>query len=464
MSMNWDQYSVVAFIDSNIALECLALEQLPWKELDSKGPILVLVAPAVLQEVDSKKNHPRLGDHARRFNRTLRPLLEGAATSAVREAPIPRVEIAFADVGRVDWDQYPDLDRDEADARVVAQVLCARGPMHERRVLVSHDIRPLQLAGRHGLKIHQIGDNWLRPKEISEADKKAANLQREIDAMKKREPNLALSLTTSRSVVDVHRVKELSHDERKEITRRIIRLRPMPKQEASNGVLSWMGNFDHTLDERYERWERKTIPEFVRQYERKLELNFGQFQIRFRIDNVGQVPAESLLIRLHAMGGWLNEKFVLATPMGPSAPKPRPSRDLYGMHIPPSVYEGVRSLAPPGKHEFVVLEEPKRSDEVQIACADFRHGFDYEYSVVGRADPWAEEFRVSAIVTAANLYGQVETSVIVTKNGRDSAVADLIDMETMSFFEAPDVDGLLEEAITARDFSAFEFDGSKSDQ
>ena len=64
MTLDWSQFKTIAFIDSNIALECLALEQLPWSEIDSSSPILVLVAPTVLQEVDAKKNHARLGDHA----------------------------------------------------------------------------------------------------------------------------------------------------------------------------------------------------------------------------------------------------------------------------------------------------------------------------------------------------------------------------------------------------------------
>jgi predicted ribonuclease YlaK len=130
----------------------------------------VLVTPTVLQEVDSKKNHARLGDHARRFNKTLRPLLSGQSSLVVRANPAPRVEVALGDCGRVDWDQHPELDRDDPDSRIIAQALCARGPALGTRVVLSHDIRPLYLAQRHGLKIHQITDNWLRPKEISEAD------------------------------------------------------------------------------------------------------------------------------------------------------------------------------------------------------------------------------------------------------------------------------------------------------
>lgn len=461
MSINWQQYPVVAFIDSNVALECSALGGLPWKEISATGPILVLVVPTVMQEVDSKKNHARLADHARRFNRTLRPLLGGQSTVLLRESPAPRVEIALADCTRVDWEQYPELDRDEPDARVVAQAMSAQGPSQDARVVVSQDIRPLHLAKRHGLNIHQVSENWLRPKEVSEAEKKAANLQRQLDAIKDREPQLSLHLSTSEPSVDVHRIKALSPDARRVIQETIIRLSPMPEQEQSD-LTSIMGDYDHTLDERYTKWERNKVPHFVRDYERKIELNYGQLKIRFRVENTGQVPAESLLIRLTATGGWFNERYVLASPSGPSAPRPK-RRSLMDIHMPQSLPDSIRSMAQPGKHEFSVLDEPKRSLEVQISCADFRHGLAYEYAVIGWADPHADDFRIDAVVTAANLYGEVKTSIVVQRNLKDSSVADLIDMSTMRFKQPPYVDGHLERAISARDFSAFEFDGSRDD-
>lgn len=456
MSINWQQYPVVAFIDSNIALECSALGGLPWKEISAAGPILVLVVPTVMQEVDSKKNHARLADHARRFNRTLRPLLEDEATVLVRESPAPRVEIALADYIRVDWEQYPELDPDEPDARVVAQALSVRGPSLESRVVVSQDIRPLHLAKRHGLRIHQVSETWLRPKEVSEAEKKAKNLQSQLNEMKDREPQLSLHLNTSQPSVDVYRIKGLLPDERQAIQETIIRLSPMPKQEHS-GFTSIIDDYDHTLDERYTKWECDKVPHFVRDYERKIELNYGQLKIHFRIENTGKVPAESLLIRLTATGGWFNERYVLASPSGPSAPRPE-RRCLMDTPLPRTLHGSIRSVAQPGKHVFVVLDDPKRSLEVRIACEDFRHGMEYEYAVIGWADPHADEFRIDAIVTAANLYGEAKTSIVVPRNLKDSSVADLIDMSTMRFKQPPEVVGHLEKAVSAIDFQDFEFD------
>ncbi|MFH2140549.1 MAG: PIN domain-containing protein [Pseudomonadota bacterium] len=461
MDIDWNKFSVVVFIDSNVVLECLALEQLPWREVHNTGPILVLVTPTVLQEVDSKKNHHRLGDHARRFNRSMRALLAENATEVIRQAPNPQVDVALAVCTRVDWEKYPYLDPDEPDSRVVAQALTARGPSLESRIIVSHDIRPLTLAQQHGLRIFHIGDNWLRPKDKSEAEKRANSLKREIDEIRSRQPKLALSLSTSKDNVSVHRILDLSSQEREAIQDTIFRLHPMPEQAPDFiGAYNLFGQHDHTLSTRYKRWEEKVIPQFVRDYERKLELNFGHVEIVFRIENIGQVPADSLLIHLSIKGGWFNDRYVIASPAGPRSPGVR--NPLFSHpHLPNHLFRPVEQR---GKHDFVVQRVPARTAEVQISCSDFRHGYDYEYRMIGWVDPRADDFHVEAVVTAANLYGEIREAVIVEKTIIESSVFDLVDPETMKFHKLPEIVELLSAAKSNGDFSNFEFDGNGWDK
>lgn len=461
MKINWGQFKAIVVIDSNIALECHALEQLPWSEIDSSGPILVLVAPTVLQEVDAKKNHSRLSDHARRFNRMMRPLLGEQSTVQVRQSPNPKVELALAECSRVDWGNYPTLDQDEPDSRIVAQALHIIGPPQSTIVVVSQDIRPLHLAKQHGLKTHHIGENWLRPKEISESEKKAAALKRELDAMKSREPSLSLSFKADADLVITHRIRDLTDTERKDFQDTILSLNPMPEQSRDPlGLGSTLFNgYDHTLFDRHQRWQEKIIPEFMRNFERKIELNFGQIEITFRIENTGQVPADSLLIRLVASGGWLNERYVLASPCGPQAPRIRQQSLLPNFHNPV-----IRPISPVGKHEFTVLTPPKRSTEVQISCSDFRHGYDFEYKMIAWVDPWSEKFELSAIVTATNLYGNVQDVMTVERTVTESSASDLLFVDNMKFKQPPKSLALLVAAQGARDFSKFEFDGQNKDE
>lgn len=330
-----------------------------------------------------------------------------------------------------------------------------------RVIVVSQDIRPLSLARQHGLSIFHIGENWLRPKEKSEAEKRVDSLRREIDAIKSRHPKLELSFRASKDTVSVHRIHDLSPQERKAIQDTIVRLHPMPEQKRDFiGNYSLIGEHDHTLSERYKRWEEQVIPQFVREYERKLELNFGHIEIIFRIENVGQVPAESLLIHLSTKGGWLNDRYVIASPAGPNAPSVRNS-----LFSPPLFRDHrFRAVAQPGKHEFVVHEVPVHSSEVHISCADFRHGYDYEYRMVGWVDPRADEFHVEAVVTSANLYGEIKERVTVGKTILERSVFDLVDPETLKFRQSPEIVELLSAAKTGHDFLAFEFDGAGWDK
>lgn len=461
MDIDWNLFPVVAFIDSNVALECLALEQLPWREIHDAGPILVLVVPTVLQEVDSKKNHARLGDHARRFNRTVRPLLGESRTTTIRNSPAPRVELAFADCARVDWAQFPDLDRDEPDARVVAQALAAGGPPVATRVIVSQDIRPLHLARQHGLRSHHVGENWLRPKERSEAEKRADSLKREIEEMKKGQPVLSLSFLADRDTVPVYRVRDMDESERRAIVETIIRLNPVPEQRSNANAISAFGGYDHSLTERYRRWETLVIPRFAKDYERKLELNFGQVEITLRIENEGKVPAESLLIRLTARGGFLNERYVVASPSGPNPPSIR-----QGNIVPHSVTpRDFHPPLPPGRHEFAVLENPKRSSTVEISCEDFRHGYHYEYRVVAWIDPLCEgDFRLEATVTAANLYGEIRETLAIGKTVGEIGVTELVDLATMRFRQPPEILGRIGDKENPLRQGDLEFDGSGWDR
>jgi hypothetical protein len=54
-SLDLSSYSTILFMDSMVALEGKPLPNQPWGEIDQAGPILVLVVPQVLAEIDKRK-------------------------------------------------------------------------------------------------------------------------------------------------------------------------------------------------------------------------------------------------------------------------------------------------------------------------------------------------------------------------------------------------------------------------
>jgi len=322
------------FIDTNVVLECLGLDQLPWKEIDGVGPILVFVTPTVLKEVDSKKHHSRLADHARRFNRLIGP---GVITGkhVVLRTKSPRVELAIATCDRPNWSQLADLDPDDPDSKVIAEVLSARGIAGQRITFISHDIRPLAMARAHGIEVRHIGDNWLRPKEQSEVEKKAARLSQRVAELEDKQPQFEISLECATAApIDIVQVRELTDQEKIEVIDRILDANPEPSQpdnalNSLSGLGGLLGTRDHGLSARYDKYRDKAVPNFVNDYHRKLELMLDQIAMTVKVANTGRVPAEAIIIDITARGGWLNEKYIVGTPMGPHVPKPKIERFPY---------------------------------------------------------------------------------------------------------------------------------------
>jgi hypothetical protein len=454
-------YRTAVFIDTNVALECLALGQLPWTEIDAVGPILVLVTATVLQEVDGKKNHPRLGDHARRFNQTLRPLFAGSDHVAVRERPAPLVHLAIADTGVIKWPDYPSLDPSAADARIVAEVIHTSPPLGSRKVFVSQDLLPLNLARRHGLEIRHVDVNWLRPREQSEAERKAAALTREVATLKSKEPTIEFEWNTVDTPVQVFRVKDCSPAEREKLVQDILAANPEPSQprNAFSGVQSLHGldDYDASLSDRYEKYAEQLVPAFAAVFESKIELMYNQVELALTFKNTGKVQAESLLLEISAEGGWLNHRPVYVPAGGPSSPRIRTRTDrlMDGFHHP-------RFPTPEpqrGRHEVVVEVEPERSTFVQITCDDFRHGAEFEYRFVAWLDPRSTKpLVIEAAATAANLHGEVRSELALPKEVLELHANDLVDYESFKYRKPSLAQRVLTKSIAEENYSAVEFD------
>ena len=153
--LNHSDFSTILFMDSMLALQCKPLESLPWGELDSEGPILVMVVPQVNAEIDKRKRDGRLAKRARAFNRLITPAAESGQPEKIAEGP-PEVFISIARCSRINWDELDDLDPMEGDHKVVAQILHTKDVPDERKLLLSQDTNPIFLASSHGLACRRL--------------------------------------------------------------------------------------------------------------------------------------------------------------------------------------------------------------------------------------------------------------------------------------------------------------------
>lgn len=451
-------FRTIVFIDTNVILECLGLDQLPWKEIDRVGPLLVLVTPTVLKEVDSKKHHARLSDHARRFNRLIGTcVLSGRSISLRKDSP--RVEICIAKCARIDWEEYSDLDRDDSDSRVIAEVLNAEDIEFEKAVFVSHDISPLSLARARGLKVHHVGDNWLRPKEKSEAEKKADRLSQRVAVLENSQPKFEITFDYfGAEPAELIRVRDLTTEEKSEIVDRILDENPKPPQAASNfGIPGLFDSPDYTLDDRYSKYRDQQVPAYVEKYAEKLELMFNQFPLSLKVVNTGQVAAEALIITFNSYGGSLNGRYVVPSPKGPPAPTPR-RRDPFSI----PTFNPIRLPPFVGRHEIVVTTVPSRSRVGEVNCQDFRHGTEFEYRLIAAIEPRdGDQFRLTVKVTAANMTGETTKEFVLAKKVREVGWAEVVEPKNMKLLEKPCFLQVLQK--DPLDHDAFEWDWKGGD-
>ena len=171
----YDEYIIKAFLDTNVLLECKPLSDLPWEEVHADGPIIALVTPTAMKEIDSKKKDGRIGKRAREFNRLIGPVAKGGSPVIIRDSN-PRVELALSRCSHIPWSSFVELDQSDGDSCIVAEILCAKDMTSAGKILLSHDIKPIALSVGYEIDVLHVSDDWLRPTEPSPHQKENQKL------------------------------------------------------------------------------------------------------------------------------------------------------------------------------------------------------------------------------------------------------------------------------------------------
>lgn len=429
--IDFSAYPIKAFLDANIALQGRALAELPWEDVDSQGPILALLTPQAVQEIDSKKRDGRLGPHARAFSQILGPIAVSGVPLLVREAG-PRVELGLVLSEKVPWEDYDALDPDDGDSRIVAEALHAKGVEPDQKVLISHDNKPVTLASMLGLEVLRVSDAWLRPDEPGPKDKEITRLKQRLRELEANAPVFELEIL--RAEADwgsLITVAPLTSDERYILNERVVDANPEPANGTYMGAGMAFGA-DRGFDRRWTAYSETVLPNFVDSYAAKMEMAFNQRLVTVVVRNVGSIQAEGIVIEISASEGWVHDKVVGVAPSGPDGPTPRD--DLI---FRPRIFSDIRPLRV-GRHEFEFTAEPRRERTVTATCEDLRHGAEWRFDGVVLLDPHkSEPFELRVRVTAGNLRGDITQVFTVPKVVTAKTVSSLVDIEELKYHELP---------------------------
>jgi hypothetical protein len=427
--INFDDYPIKAFLDANIILECRPLADLPWHELSVDGPIVAIITPTTMKEIDKKKHDGRIGKRAREFNRSISLVATGGEPVIVREAG-PRVVLALSRSPRIPWELYNDLDQGDGDSCFIADVLHARDISTKGKVVVSHDIKPLAFATNYDVSTAHVPDAWLRQVESGPAEREVQRLKQQVADYRMAEPALDVAIDVLDDVpLSVIRVGRIADRDRDAIRKQIYERNPRTAQPGSHFAISVL--YDRTYDDRYNAY-RTRVDDYIANYERQLEHLFNQRRIAIRVSNIGNLQAENLLLEASISSGWIHDRYFLFPLGGPAAPEIR-SSPFVGMRT-------INDMVEPrvGRHEVAFRVKPDRKSLFSVTCEDFRHGQEWQFSGIVLVDPAASQSaEIVVTVTSSNLRGAVIARRTVATTINNIAASDLVDFSTLKLKTPP---------------------------
>jgi hypothetical protein len=363
------------------------------------------------------------------------------------------VELALSRAARIPWDRHADLDPDDGDSCIVAEVLHAMDMTDTGKVLVSHDIKPIAFAANYNVETLHVSDDWLRHIEPGPADKEVQRLKGKLAEYQANEPVFDIRIEVDGEPISVVRIEDLTEAERDRIERKILADNPPQDQNGGRSFGLTFPNYDHSYEDRYTAY-LKSIPTSMNDYAQRLERTFNQARFKVKVVNIGKMQAENLLVEVTVSSGWLHDRYVWISPGGPIPPTP--SSTIFP-HIP--TLQSMIPRPPVGRHEFSFKDAPDWDSRFSVTCEDFRHGQDWTYEAIVGVDPRADETTISVSVTASNFRGKVQKDKLIDKKVEAVHVSKLIDLASLQIRVPTPIDGLIQHGdYKAIDLKAFAID------
>jgi len=227
MSESSERRVLVLFPDTNLFVQCLPLEQLPWADIGDFDEIRLIVCRAVQAEIDKHKNRgsDRLAKRARAASALIRTVILEEPHSAVIRKSSPTVRLFVKPELQPAPGLRELLDYQERDDQLVGTISAFMAAnAHEHVALLTHDTGPMASAKMVNVPIIPIPDEWLLPPERVDDEKKIGALESEIARLKKTEPRFTIDF------------RDESGQSIDTVNSEVLRYSPLTPQQLSNLV------------------------------------------------------------------------------------------------------------------------------------------------------------------------------------------------------------------------------------
>ena len=325
--------------DTNLFIQCRALNELPWSELGDFDEINVVVTRPVQKEIDRQKggNNGRLAKRARTAHSLLRSIIVANMSPIEVSSGRPVVAVSLRPHIAPDPNLSPPLQYDEPDDRIVgiANALADAGTETDVRVF-SHDSGTLASAVATGIPYIPIPDAWLLAPEDSKEGKELRAAQSEIERLRRTEPKFEVRCTDregtplDRLAVTLKQYRPLTDSEKRELLMAVDQrfpvqafereqenAEPSPSNETTTDISTFvyaaalLGKRQPPSEEKIAKYEaehaawRSKLAGALDHLHRKLNAQQNIVPIFFEVTNVGTRPAEKVLIERTAQGASL---------------------------------------------------------------------------------------------------------------------------------------------------------------
>jgi hypothetical protein len=314
------------FPDTNFFFECRKAIDLPWHELDGSAPgtgpdIQPVVPPTVITEIErhKAKGNSRTAKRARDISARLREAFLAADQQLVLRETSPKVVLKLPPVFKVDFSQYPNLDRERPDHRITAE--CATMSIADAAFLTDDTLSALA-ARSITLATVLIPLDWKLAPEGDERDDTIAKLQHELKSYKQAVPEVTLDvLDADGKVVTELNCEIVRYAPSKsdfDVAVSIVKARYPMKIDFDASppldvpLIQTMGIWKPVKPEVISRYKNRDYPEWLEEVRKKLgklvPIYNGiarEFTFTLSLTNSGFVNAENLTVYLDGFDGVL---------------------------------------------------------------------------------------------------------------------------------------------------------------
>lgn len=319
---------ITVFPDTNYFLHFKSIDQVDWCTVLGAESVMIVIAPVVLRELNTKKDigyTKKLRQRAASALRRLDAFLDQPRPIRIRSG----VELTFCEKDpSIDF-KTARLNDKLADDWLVATVLEYRNEFsHDLVVVVSNDVGLRVKTGAQKIQIVKMPDDYALPDESDPIEVENRELQKKLANLQNKEPKLRLAFEDGSDHIEVtfRKPPVISEEEISQMMMNVRVANPLEaKPESYSGLDLARGGIGPADIDRHNIRLRK----FYSDYEDYLRLinTFEAFKGRcfifdLKLANDGFAPAEDIDVYLHIPDGPVVVEDPNTLPSEPKEPKP----------------------------------------------------------------------------------------------------------------------------------------------